>query len=366
MSKKEVVWLGAPVKAAGADLSSVYTSKIGGSAILFREISDCGVFQCPKCKSSRAVSLLAQIYAPLEVYDRIIYVFVCANCSKEQSSFCFALRSQNFNPSYVTVSSIDDEAEGVKEGIFFEENGDWGDDENISSEKVDGEEYGVCNAAVGVIITPPITITTTTTTTTTTSSINKEEGETKEKGKEEANIDDVHTVQLPSTLASPGSKAQVEGLCYPCFALDVFEEPPKIKIKSATINDQLREVRKKYGDDVVETTVIDDDDEPLHEKRLRKYVERIGRVPSQCIRWAPNQEPLRSSVKTIVVPNCPQCGSVRRYELQLTSPIIYYLVKAKDEKKHPLHFGNVLVFTCSGNCNSNSYVLEYCVVEEEI
>ncbi|ORC93764.1 pre-rRNA-processing protein TSR4 [Trypanosoma theileri] len=356
MSKKDVVWLGTPVKAAGTDFSSVYTSKIGGSAILFRELSDSSVFQCPKCKSNRAVSLLTQIYAPLEVYDRIIYVFLCATCSKEQSSFCFVLRSQNFNPSYVTVPSTVDDAEEVKEGALFEENGDWGDDENESSEKVNGEEYAVCNAPVGV----------NTTTTTTTNSTDKEEEDSNEKRKEKLNIDDVHTLEVPSTLASPGSKAEVEGFCYPCFALDVFEEPPKVKVKCATINDQLREVKQKYGDDVVETTTMDEDDEPLHEKRLRKYVERIGRVPSQCIRWAPNQEPLRSSVTPIAVPNCPQCGSVRRYELQLTSPIIYYLVKAKDEKKHPLHFGNVLVFTCSGNCNSKSYAQEYCVVEKEI
>ncbi|KAF8296265.1 putative Programmed cell death protein 2, C-terminal putative domain containing protein [Trypanosoma cruzi] len=338
MAAKDAVWLGKPVDVAGEDLCSVYTSRIGGTATLFRETADYSVFRCPKCNSMNAVSLLAQIYAPLDVYDRLLYVLTCSTCSTEQSTFCFALRSQNFNPSYKNASQTNDKGGCEDKRLLFEESADWGD----------GMDKGWDYDDKSV----------------------KSNMATEQRGNRsivnEAIADDICSTEVPSSLAPPGLKPPIRGMRFPCFTLEVFEEPPKVKPKSAPFNIQLHEAQGKYGEDVVETTVLDEADEPLHEKLLRKYVERIGRVPSQCVRWGPSREPLQLSVISIVAPRCPYCGKKRRYELQLTSPIIYFLTRLNEEKKHSLHFGNVLVFTCSGNCNTEAYALEYCFVEGEI
>ncbi|ESL08613.1 hypothetical protein TRSC58_03681 [Trypanosoma rangeli SC58] len=341
MTRKDVVWLGTPVASSGEDLRSVYTSRIGGTATLFREAADNTVFRCSKCSSMHAVSLLAQVYAPLEVYDRVLYVLTCSSCSTERSSFCFVLRSQNFNPAYANALKPP-EQQGCKESeALFEVSADWGDG-------VD-EGWGAENEAdVGAG-----------------SSTSKDQNGTAGMAAETI-AEDTHGTEAPAALAPPGSRPSIKGVAFPCFVLDLFEEPPKLGAKPSALKNQLQEAQEKYGDNVVETTIIEDDDEPLQEKRLRKYVERIGRAPSQCVRWAPGQEPLRSSVVTVTAPRCPYCGKERRYELQLTSPIIYFLTNTKGPRRHSLHFGNVLVFTCSGNCNTEAYASEYCFVEEEI
>ncbi|AAZ10709.1 Programmed cell death protein 2, C-terminal putative domain containing protein, putative [Trypanosoma equiperdum] len=335
MAKKEVVWLGTPTEADGSELSSPFTSRIGGSAVLFREAPTYSIFNCPKCRSSRWVSLLTQIYAPLDVYDRIVYVLICSSCSEGKGSFCFAVRSQNFNPSYVQSSPAPVVGGGEDEGITFVEDGDWGDDD---PKYVDEGPNEVC-------------ITNLTCTTMA----------------DECKVGSpTQSTDVSSVLVPHGTKVPVEGFCYPCFVLNIFEEPPKPKLCYGTVPDQLLKAQQTYGEDAVETTVVEDEDEPLAEKLLRKYVDRIGRVPSQCVRWGPGQKPLRSSPAPIVIPRCPRCSNERRYELQLTSPIIYFLTKGKEEKDHSLHFGSVLVYTCGGNCNVQPYSLEHCVVEDEV
>ncbi|RNF10992.1 pre-rRNA-processing protein TSR4 [Trypanosoma conorhini] len=338
MTGRDVVWLGAPVESAGEDLWSAYTSRVGGAATLFREATDNAVFHCPKCGDMHAVSLLAQIYAPLGVYDRVLYVLTCSACSTEQSSFCFALRSQNFNPAYATASRPTEQPGCMEDGVLFKEDANWGDGEEEEEEEEDATaksnrsraRSGTAALATG------------------------------------APVEDTHSTEASAALAPSGSRPPIKGAGFPCFALDVFEEPPKLRSNSPAFRNQLQDAQKKYGDNVVETAVVEEDDEPLQEKRLRKYVERIGRAPSQCVRWAPGKEPLQSSVVAATAPPCPYCGKERRYELQLTSPIIYFLTHKKGSRKQSLHFGNVLVFTCSGNCNTEAYSSEYCVVEEEI
>ncbi|CCD13268.1 unnamed protein product [Trypanosoma congolense IL3000] len=334
MSVKGSIWLGTPLVEGSSDCDSPFTSKIGGSAMLFRETSDYSAFRCPKCKGINNVSLLAQIYAPLDVYDRIVYVFLCAYCSKGGSSYCFVLRSQNFNPSYVHTSpgSL---VNGDCGGAVFAENDDWGDDNALLQ---DDNSSGSLSPSTNI----PSKVTDCT----------------------EAGVTCDTWTPLP--LVSTGTKSPAKGICYPCFVLDIFEEPPKPNVSLDPPTDQLNKAKQKYGEAAVETTVVEDEEEPICEKVLRKYVQRIGRAPSQCVRWGPGQEPLRSSCAPITVPKCPHCMSHRQFELQLTSPIIYFLTKGAEENDHSVHFGNVLVYTCSGNCNTQPYSLEYCFVEVEM
>lgn len=337
MQKGDVVWLGTPVKLSHEELSSSYTSRIGGKAVLFRESEDYTMFCCPNCKEMNKVSLLAQIYAPLGVYDRVLYVLICAACSNEQSSFCFSLRSQNFNQIYVPSLQSTNCGGSTEKDAFFWEDTDWGDgmnEENTENKDADIYQHKNKNNIVNA--------------------------------SSEVAVHEVYASEKSYPLVCSNLGPPIKGVCYPCFGLDIFEEPSKSKNKYVAHMEQLHEARQRYGDDVVDITIVAEDNEPEHEKRLRKYIERIGRVPSQCVRWGPSKKPLRSSIAPITVPHCPICGHERRYEFQLTSPIIYFLTKNRGEKSHFLHFCNIIVFTCSINCNTKAYASEYCFVEEEI
>ncbi|KAG8339427.1 Programmed cell death protein 2 C terminal putative domain [Trypanosoma vivax] len=332
---KDAIWLGIPRDLKHDKVLSVFTSRIGGATTLFRESLDYTMFHCPRCKSGCNVSLLSQVYAPLEVYDRILYVLTCSSCSTAGTSFCYAIRSQNFNPSYICDASQTDNKNGNEEGAVFTENDDWGDGCEAPW-KEDDIEYAVCQDVVD-------------------SKVPSQEALSTSCG-----------YKVFPVVPAMESSISLTGFCYPCYELDIFEEPPKLKTKVEPVKDQLLVAQQRYGKDAVETTLVEDEEESLPEKCLRKFVERISRVPSQCVRWGPGQRPLRSSISPVTVERCQYCGSERRYELQLTSPTIYFLTKGKDEREHTLHFTNILVFTCSSNCNSQAYSVEYCVVEDEI
>ncbi|CCW66447.1 unnamed protein product [Phytomonas sp. Hart1] len=395
MSTEQKIWLGVPqLKDAMEDVMDPYTSKVGGHAVLFRDVSNEAArtsFCCPKCGLVDHVSILAQLYAPLDCYDRVLYLLTCAKCGVIRSpsstsshpspkggvfsgnkknapppiaskpvctSFCFALRSQNFNLGYykemVERSEQDRRAtekrDGAKHGdcanALFQENSNWDDvDEPQSATDSTNDAHALVQA---------------------------------ENSKFNTQCDT--SLLLPSTaIKEEPSFTLCENGCFVLpkrsqftggIPLSLFIEPQLKKENLGSIEDQLRDAQKKYGEAAaLDTTSFENDDETPAERCVRKYVERIAQVETQCVRWCPDGEPLRSSLSAINVPLCSLCNGKRRFELQLTSPLVYFLTKDKGEEKNDtLHFSNVLLYTCSNNCYSETtpYAQEYVVVEEEI
>lgn len=396
----ESVWLGAPLTQGDADLTDAFVSKIGGKATLLRvcpeEERGCpSAFMCPKCKSVQAVSLLAQLYAPLECYDRVLYILTCSSCgtlpgpktegaalstapplpattappagkraagapSSSRTSFCFAVRSQNFNQEYcaqlaeerrlraeaaaaaakATVAAAT--AARGDNGLLFKEADDWGAD-GWSDEPE--EEKG------------PLADTAPT-------------GELDAHATEEQPL---QALQKAFPLARKGTTVPLKGRLYTGgLPLNLFLEPERHHETLGSIEEQLEEAKRRYGVEAgtLDTTSFEEDDETPAEKVVRKYVERIELCPSQCVRWCPGDAPLRCSLMPSLqaIPPCPYCRCPRRYECQLTAPAVYYLTKDIGESRNAdLHFGNVLVFTCSKNCHSGgAYLAEHVVVEDEI
>lgn len=393
------VWLGTPQSRAADEnvLKDPYTSKIGGTAILFRQaevppngesggVTTASYFKCPKCRSIAHVSLLGQLYAPLEVYDRVLYILMCSSSScltttsspaaaadsshgpsgsanppnrkmteeekllqmPTKTPFCFALRSQNFSEAYfheqeaanerVRKARRDaEEAERNKasEGFLFDETDDWGDDAEPADKPAEPA---------------PAPLPTTHT-------------------EDTAVVEEA--VRQPSyPLAKVGTPAPTKGREYTKgLPLDLFEEPAEPQRKSMTVEEDAEDAVRRYGDGAaLDTTCFETDTETLLEKYVRKYMEKMEQTPSQCVRWCPGGHPLRTETTPLHPPPCPRCGAPRRFEVQLTAPAVYFLTRGMTERQNEhAHFSNVIVFTCSKNCYDEiPYVEEYTVVEQEI
>ncbi|CAJ1023833.1 putative Programmed cell death protein 2, C-terminal putative domain containing protein [Leishmania utingensis] len=394
------VWIGTPQReAAQEDVADPYTSKIGGQAVYFRvgasatEQQSSGAlskyFQCPQCKSTAQVSLLCQVYAPLEVYDRVLYILVCAACTRRptatapfqggarmpaltpgsdkksglaaaaaansHTSFCFALRSQNFSREYFAELQQRLSAEAQKvtkaekekaenDAPLFSVSDDWDRDDEPSKEARPSPAAPQDNT-----------------------------------GNTDGAVEKTPEEQPTFPLASRGMTAPLKGVLYTSgLALDLYEEPPPKWKKEPSIKEQLAAAESMYNSSVtLDTSGFEEDDESPAEACVRAYMEQMERTPSQCVRWCPGGTPLRTSTMPIGVnggflpPPCPACGATRQFEMQLTAPVVYYLTKDIDEVKNlTVHFSNVLVYTCSSNCYSTDcnlpYLPEYVVVEDEL
>ncbi|KAK7195922.1 Programmed cell death protein 2, C-terminal putative domain containing protein [Novymonas esmeraldas] len=404
------VWIGTPQRGtAQEDVSDPYTSKIGGQAVYFRVGTSAKEqqgaaalsrhFQCPQCRSTSQVSLLCQVYAPLEVYDRVLYVLTCAACArrptstgasshgaappsalssgagkksslaaaaaaKSLTSFCFAVRSQNFSRDFFADLQRERQAAMEREGaakrpdahgdapLFGGGDDDWGDGE---------DDWGADGSPAEEIRPSP--------------AIEDVDSNSACKPAEAVMLSEQPTYPL----AVPGMTVPLKGTVYTSgLPLDLYEEPPPKRRKELTIEEQLAAAESLYGSGAaVDTSGFEEDDETPAEECVREYMEQMELAPSQCVRWCPGGAPLRTSIAPVGVngdalpPPCPACGGARQFEMQLTAPVVYYLTRDIGEVKNTaLHFSNVLVYTCSNHCYSTSsshpYLPEYVVVEDEM
>ncbi|GET92421.1 hypothetical protein, conserved [Leishmania tarentolae] len=401
------LWIGSPQRGAiQDDVADPYTSKVGGQAVYFRLGSSTEeqqsasalskYFQCPQCKCTSHVSLLCQMYAPLGVYDRVLYILTCsactyrpgavtsfqvrlperaptidtrkrrslaANVAKFPTSFCFALRSQNFSCEYFAElqkhlrSKAQKETEAQKEKeansapLFGGGDDNWGDGaDDWGTEGGPTEEARPSPAA-------PLD----------------------DAGNTSSAVEKTPEEQPAFPVASRGMSVPLNGTLYTKgLPLEVYEEVPQKQKRELSIEEQLAAAKSIYGScAALDTSNFEEDNEDPEETCVHEYMEHMDRTPSQCVRWCLGGTPLRTSTTELAVngkslpPPCPACGAARQFEMQLTAPVVYYLTKDIGEAKNTtLHFSNVLVYTCSSNCyNTNSnlpYMLEYVVVEDEL
>ena len=131
------------------------------------------------------------------------------------------------------------------------------------------------------------------------------------------------------------------------------------------------EYLKSGGEAVSVCNAVDDLEETdvFKDKTAEKFYKEISVLPSQVVRYQRKGEPLWACDKFVqnlsLVPNCESCGSKRIFEFQLLPTLVDYL---RIKGKPAVEFGNVLVFTCTGNCwNDNDVNLrsEYVIVQSD-
>lgn len=418
----EPVYLGAPsvgYTVTPEDDGDAYMSKIGGSPAWLRPViatPDAGAkgsaalgncARCPKCRSAANLRLLAQLHAPLEVFDRVHYVFMCAACSSPTESVVCSFRSQLYNPSYDTertaassssAAAATADSAAKDESLFAVDDDDgWGDDDDgdaAPSPTPAAATAAASSAEASARVAPPPPV-------------------------------------YPSASAADNAQyaAAVSRAPLPPLALDTFPEPEGEKEKKGaakSVAEQLAEVEALHpgitevSGEAVEVdslphggggkgkggggnVVFVDDDGPTEtpdEQASAEFFARLARCPKQCVRWSPNGAPLLSSASrrpppASAIPGCSNCGAARVFEFQVLSPAIYFFEKEKERtakkggdggkklsaKAAKLqtiaavegaasepHFATISVFTCSAHCYDAAHTvnLEYAHVEPEL
>lgn len=382
------VWLAVPSSKAltSTDDADPLTCKLGGLIALFREPGTQSikeVFTCTLCNSADRVQLICQLHAPLEVFDRVLYILYCQACSTPEKAACFAVRSQSAVQYYIdqereqydaALSKNKKIAEGARatpaaseKEATFQEDDDWGDDDSAAA-AIPTSSTSSAAPVVGEGTEPRGDANAPTTTT--------EEGDVAPSFR--------WAGVTPAALASTGTfafHAKQHKHCLRPLLLELLEEPEDPDAKKSkkhtvtkSAEEQLAEL-ESLRPGTVDMTSIEEDDETAEEKIAGRYTARLTRCPSQCVRWAPDTTPLLcrgDEQPPARIPPCTYCGAQRRFELQLVSPTVYFLSKGLSAEKAttvPV-FGSVLVYTCSVNCDERrgcpAYAREYCFVQGDI
>lgn len=369
--KGQTWWVGVPNKhnVTDDDQRDAFFSKLGGTASLLRAIekdAQCPMTRCTQCGKSGAVRLLCQFYAPLEDIglERVLYLLQCDRCSTKEASHVFAYRSTAYNPAaeLANVKGSSDnvlrtaEVKGQNvEPPIFAESDDWGDDA--------AEEPDVPPTHPDDTMVPSSCL----------------ESHSASATASAAPHGPQPRHQHPFAVGTFAPNTSTK-LALPCIALDVFEEPhaaphrrghnPQRGSKTnLSADDQLADAERSCGGDVVDRDSVEVDEETPDDRCSRRYMDRIGNLPSQCVRWCHGGAPLLCRLDDAPPPSIPQCeccGAPRVFECELVSPAIFFLAQGLREDQHSLHFGTVLCYTCSSDCDDSPYVKEYCFVQKEI
>ncbi|WOK96854.1 programmed cell death protein 2-like isoform X1 [Canna indica] len=85
-----------------------------------------------------------------------------------------------------------------------------------------------------------------------------------------------------------------------------------------------------------------------------KFKKQMDAYPEQCLRYSFGGNPLLATNNLSEPDNCKHCGSSRAYEMQLMSPLLYFLHQAADGSSACSTDGwswiTLIVYTCSKSC----------------
>ncbi|CAN6241088.1 unnamed protein product [Urochloa humidicola] len=111
------------------------------------------------------------------------------------------------------------------------------------------------------------------------------------------------------------------------------------------------------------------------DRTFLKFKKRLDAYPEQCFRYSYGGKPLSAATKLKDAGTCRLCGSSRQYELQLMSPLSYFLHEAGGRSSNyaPSSWTwlTLIIYTCSKSCCPSScggkpFSCRWGVAEEEI
>ncbi|KAL6651486.1 hypothetical protein ACP70R_010411 [Stipagrostis hirtigluma subsp. patula] len=104
------------------------------------------------------------------------------------------------------------------------------------------------------------------------------------------------------------------------------------------------------------------------DRTFLKFKKRLDAYPQQCFRYSYGGKPLSAATKLQDAGTCRLCGCPRQYELQLMSPLSYFLHEAGDGSSSyaPTSWTwlTLIIYTCSKSCCLSS--CGWGIAEEEI
>ena len=265
---------------------------------------------CPQCR--RHMTLLIQMHAPLDVFDRILYVFACEHCAIANESTrlrrgatqpphgggCVAVaasastttpppvvvyRCQVFNPEYVPAGASD--APPVSSAplpAVFQETDDWGDGEatipvtttaatrSPPPPPAPPSRYDKFHFAVPMAHRPP--------------SVAFEESLIAAAGQHDAKV-----ARRKGGQASSSSAAVPP--CRTCWHMDAVADQRAVAGPGDSDSDEderPRDVREAVQPDAmvsVDLTSEELDDQTEQDRLTQKFFRTLARQPRQCLRW---------------------------------------------------------------------------------
>ncbi|XP_010681075.2 probable 20S rRNA accumulation protein 4 isoform X1 [Beta vulgaris subsp. vulgaris] len=326
---KEVI-LGFPGHWADDNLEPAdhYTTKIGGlpdwpfPELLLERI----LLECTSCKSK--LCLISQVYAPingsvLKIEERVIYVFGCPNSS------CGSWRAIR-----VQKPGICDEVPLVgstSSAIDIELEEDVDDDDDINMEDLGRALFEAASLASNLV-------------------------------KHDAN-NNTNINAKTLTLDPKSRKVDATTIVLPCFY--VYSQEDRSSQDVAAVCSKLPSLSAKEAQDykdnndpIQEETWEDEGyeyDKALNADRTYlKFKKRLDKCPEQCFRYSFGGKPLLATGDVGDPGTCGLCGEPRHYEVQLMSPLVYFLQDGATGGQRKLlenwNWITLIVYTCSKSC----------------
>lgn len=326
--------------------SDHYTTKIGGLPDWPIQDIDIGpeVLNCRLC--GERLCLIAQVYAPvstpkLNIQERVIYVFGCRmpKCGSNPRSWrairvqkcCDEKQFSNTNKETMTLKK--DSTSVAKSDLLS-----FGESDNESDDDIDLEELARAFSDIGAQVSKPRKL----------DVIGHSKDDRNAIVSKQRSVDaDNSRPVIPCFYIysqKEQSRSDVSVVCSSYSALSIED----IGSPSKDNDDEERWERENY-----------EYDRALNADRTYlKFKKQLDLLPEQCFRYSYGGKPLLAKIDAVEPDNCRLCGSSRKYEMQLMSPLLYFLHEAADGPSTYIpeewNWMTLILYTCSSSCCPSS------------
>ncbi|KAG5394054.1 hypothetical protein IGI04_024017 [Brassica rapa subsp. trilocularis] len=359
------VLLGLPGQWAEDELESSdhYTTKIGGLPDwppLPDDIPKPDLLNCCSCGSK--LSLVAQVYSPISTEEeRTLYIFGCLmpKCGASEQSW----RALSVQKAIKEKESIDSEDLPVASPKDTPSKTHWLDDDGDD----DDEDFDFESLAKAIAEAA------------TTVASNSKKPKSKPSGNASSG-----TKAKPSPLKSVDQVKVETGAVLPCFYICTKEEKVSTKdVERVSMSYSSMSIKDKETskNDESEAEEAWEDEKYEYDKALNadrtylKFKKRLDANSEQCFRYSYGGKPLLAREDLKSPDKCRHCDSPMVFEMQLMSPLIYFLHEGVVDEglKQSLDcwdWMTLIVYTCSKSCatavNGDWVVAEGCIAVQGI
>ncbi|XP_057530946.1 probable 20S rRNA accumulation protein 4 isoform X2 [Amaranthus tricolor] len=337
---KEVI-LGLPGSWAedNLEIADHYSTKIGGLPDWPFPESSFGPdgLECCSCKAK--LCLVSQVYAPIHglgimIEERVIYIFGCTNPPCESWRAIRVQKPGNCGESEIAgIEAAPSNISSLVDIKSLDESEDVGDDDDDDLNMEDlGRALFEAASHASKSIKP----------------------DTKDNSQS-------HAKALSSSPKT--RKADSTTLVLPCFYLYNQEDGSSQELSAVCstyplLSDKDALVNNYYNcpieEEIWEEEGYEYDKALNADRTYLKFKKRLDKCPEQCFRYSFGGKPLLATGDVGDLRPCSLCGEPRHFEMQLMSPLVYFLqeraVGGGRDLLENWNWMTLIVFTCSKSC----------------